>query len=156
MVAVSFIFQWNLFTLKPSQGWLVCHTKLCWWHLVALDSCATLLVPIQDLVHLREASVSGAPFTAILPNRKRSGELFLNLLDVRGLTVARTHTQNSPSFYFVSSNYISKPDRILLDGIQYVVFNYPLLLVSGDQIKETKRQARSFGIWSVSRLMSRS
>lgn len=112
------IFQWDLYTLKPSQGWLVWHTKLCWWHVVALDSCATLLlVPIQDLVHLREASVSGAPFTAILPNRKRSGELFLNLLDVRGLTVARTHTQNCPSFYFVSSNYISKPDRILLDGI---------------------------------------
>jgi len=43
----------------------------------------------HDLMNLRIASQTGAPFTAVIPNRKKSGELFLNLLDVRGLTVAR-------------------------------------------------------------------
>jgi len=42
-----------------------------------------------QLMGLRMASETGAPFTALLPNRKKSGELFLNLLDLRGLTVAR-------------------------------------------------------------------
>ncbi|CAJ1396638.1 unnamed protein product [Effrenium voratum] len=55
----------------------------------------------QDLAHLREASASGAPFTAILPNRKKSGELFLNLLDVRGLTVARDKTTGEELWYLI-------------------------------------------------------
>lgn len=42
-----------------------------------------------QLMGLRMASETGAPFTALLPNRKKSGELFLNLLDLRGLTIAR-------------------------------------------------------------------
>jgi len=46
------------------------------------------LDPAQ-LMGLRMASQTGAPFTALLPNRKKSGELFLNLLDLRGLTIAR-------------------------------------------------------------------
>ncbi|CAE7264518.1 pfyP [Symbiodinium natans] len=45
-----------------------------------------------DLMNLRLASQTGAPFTAVIPNRKKSGELFLNLLDLRGLTVARDRT----------------------------------------------------------------
>ncbi|CAK9011421.1 unnamed protein product [Durusdinium trenchii] len=55
----------------------------------------------QDLIHLREASATGAPFTAILPNRKRSGELFLNLLDVRGLTVARNPKTGEDLWYLI-------------------------------------------------------
>eukprot|EP00438_Fugacium_kawagutii_P023043 Skav233276 [mRNA] locus=scaffold3673:36406:41580:- [translate_table: standard] len=55
----------------------------------------------QDLVHLREASATGAPFTAILPNRKRSGELFLNLLDVRGLTVARRNAKTGEELWYL-------------------------------------------------------
>merc|ERR1719183_3395427 len=31
-----------------------------------------------DLIGLRTASATGAPFTAVLPNRRKSGELFLN------------------------------------------------------------------------------
>jgi hypothetical protein len=42
-----------------------------------------------DLMQLRRCSETGAPFTAVIPNRKKSGELFLNLLDLRGLTVGR-------------------------------------------------------------------
>jgi len=42
-----------------------------------------------DLAGLRLSSKTGAPFTAVIPNRKKSGELFLNLLDLRGLSVAQ-------------------------------------------------------------------
>lgn len=38
---------------------------------------------------LRRACATGSPFTAVLQNRKKSGELFLNLLDLRGLIVGR-------------------------------------------------------------------
>jgi PAS domain-containing protein len=41
------------------------------------------------LMNLRVCVETGEPFTAVLPNRKKSGELFLNLLDLRGLTVAK-------------------------------------------------------------------
>eukprot|EP00929_Paragymnodinium_shiwhaense_P117534 TRINITY_DN8823_c0_g1_i1.p1 TRINITY_DN8823_c0_g1~~TRINITY_DN8823_c0_g1_i1.p1 ORF type:complete len:696 (+),score=121.88 TRINITY_DN8823_c0_g1_i1:371-2458(+) len=41
-----------------------------------------------DLAALREACDTGAPFTKVLLNRRKSGELFLNLLDLRGLTIA--------------------------------------------------------------------
>mmetsp|Transcript_37583 Transcript_37583/g.70072 ORF Transcript_37583/g.70072 Transcript_37583/m.70072 type:complete len:297 (+) Transcript_37583:85-975(+) len=55
----------------------------------------------QDLMNLRIASATGAPFTAILPNRKKSGELFLNLLDVRGLTVARDKRTREDLWYLI-------------------------------------------------------
>jgi hypothetical protein len=42
------------------------------------------------LADLRHASETGAPFTALLTNRRKNGQFFLNLLDLRGLTVART------------------------------------------------------------------
>jgi hypothetical protein len=38
---------------------------------------------------LRTSCETGAPFTKVLLNRRKSGDLFLNLLDLRGLTVAR-------------------------------------------------------------------
>jgi len=42
-----------------------------------------------DLADLRSACVTGASFTAILTNRRKSGDLFFNLIDLRGLTVAQ-------------------------------------------------------------------
>eukprot|EP00913_Durusdinium_trenchii_P025777 g24193.t1 len=42
----------------------------------------------SDLVGLRLASESGGALTALLPNRKKSGQMFINLLDLRGLTIA--------------------------------------------------------------------
>jgi len=42
-----------------------------------------------DILALREACMTGAPFTAVVTNRRKNGELFLNLLDLRGLTVAQ-------------------------------------------------------------------
>jgi len=55
----------------------------------------------EDLVNLRIASKTGCPFTAVLPNRKKSGELFLNLLDVRGLTVARDSRTGEDFWFFI-------------------------------------------------------
>merc|ERR1719191_418885 len=46
-----------------------------------------LLDPV-DLMRLRAACANGSDFTAVLTNRRKSGEFFLNLLDLRGLTVA--------------------------------------------------------------------
>jgi len=55
----------------------------------------------HDLMNLRIASQTGAPFTAVIPNRKKSGELFLNLLDVRGLTVARETRTGEDLWYLI-------------------------------------------------------
>jgi len=54
-----------------------------------------------NLANLRAACASGAPFTAILENRRKSGELFLNLLDLRGLTVARTPSTGEDLWFLV-------------------------------------------------------
>jgi len=43
----------------------------------------------QDHLALREACLKGTPFCKIIVNRRKSGDLFLNLLDLRGITVAR-------------------------------------------------------------------
>lgn len=43
----------------------------------------------EDLQNLRQSVETGNPFAAVLENRKKSGELFLNLLDLRGLSVAK-------------------------------------------------------------------
>lgn len=40
------------------------------------------------IMNLRHASFTGSPYTSILHNRKKSGEKFMNLLALRGLTVA--------------------------------------------------------------------
>ncbi|CAK0839728.1 unnamed protein product [Prorocentrum cordatum] len=47
---------------------------------------------LATVAGLRRACSTGQPFTGVITNRKKSGELFLNLLDLRGLTVGRTHT----------------------------------------------------------------
>jgi len=54
-----------------------------------------------DLLDLRISSKTGAPFTAVLPNRKKSGELFLNLLDLRGLTVARNPETGEDMWFLI-------------------------------------------------------
>lgn len=54
-----------------------------------------------DIVGLRIASQTGAPFTALLPNRKKNGDLFVNMLDLRGLIVAQDPVTNDPLWYLV-------------------------------------------------------
>merc|ERR1740121_2557973 len=44
---------------------------------------------LDDLMRLRSACETGSSFTGVLTNQRKSGELFLNLLDLRGLNVAR-------------------------------------------------------------------
>jgi len=53
-----------------------------------------------DLARLRISSATGAPYTAVIPNRKKSGELFLNLLDLRGLSIAR-NPQTGEDLWFL-------------------------------------------------------
>jgi len=57
-------------------------------------------VSALDLMGLRLASESGSPFTALLPNKKKSGEMFVNLLDLRGLTIAK-HTQTGEELWYL-------------------------------------------------------
>jgi hypothetical protein len=54
----------------------------------------------MDLMGLRLASESGSTFTALLPNRKKSGEMFINLLDLRGLTIAR-HLETDEDLWYL-------------------------------------------------------
>ncbi|CAE7345607.1 NEDD4 [Symbiodinium natans] len=55
----------------------------------------------SDLVGLRLASERGCAFTALLPNRKKSGEMFINLLDLRGLTIATDVENNEELWYLI-------------------------------------------------------
>jgi len=54
-----------------------------------------------DLIGLRIASESGSAFTALLPNRKKSGEMFINLLDLRGLTIANDVETGEELWYLI-------------------------------------------------------
>ncbi|CAE8641449.1 unnamed protein product, partial [Polarella glacialis] len=55
----------------------------------------------EDLVRLRMACETGAPFTGVLMNRRKTGEAFFNLLDLRGLTVARNHVTGKELWFLV-------------------------------------------------------
>jgi len=54
-----------------------------------------------DLLHLRAACKTGDSFSAVLTNRRKSGEYFLNLLDLRGLTVARNPSTGEELWFLV-------------------------------------------------------
>lgn len=54
-----------------------------------------------DLIGLRAASESGSAFTALLPNRKKSGEMFVNLLDLRGLVIGKDIETNEDLWYLI-------------------------------------------------------
>lgn len=55
----------------------------------------------EDLLRLRGAVKTGEPFTGVLENRRKSGELFLNLLDLHGLTVARDVSTGDDLWFLV-------------------------------------------------------
>lgn len=50
---------------------------------------------------LRNCCRTGKPFTGLLQNQRKNGELFLNLLDLRGLTVARDAETGEDIWYLV-------------------------------------------------------
>lgn len=54
----------------------------------------------EYLSGLRASCSTGEPFTKVLLNRKKSGELFLNLVDLRGLVVA-TDPRTSEELWFL-------------------------------------------------------
>jgi len=55
----------------------------------------------QDLMRLRLAEQSGTRTTVLLPNRKKNGMLFTNLLDVCGFKVAKDLDTNKDIWYLV-------------------------------------------------------
>lgn len=79
-----------------------------------------------QLIRLRSACETGASFSGVLTNRRKSGELFLNLLDVRGLTVARNpHTGEELWFLVgiqadVTSAHLPKVQEEQLARVQLV------------------------------------
>lgn len=58
-------------------------------------------VSSMDIMGLRIASQTGAPFTALLPNRKKNGDMFINMLDLRGLIVAQEPSTGELLWYLV-------------------------------------------------------
>mmetsp|Transcript_95704 Transcript_95704/g.194510 ORF Transcript_95704/g.194510 Transcript_95704/m.194510 type:complete len:352 (-) Transcript_95704:136-1191(-) len=54
-----------------------------------------------DIAALRAACTTGEAFVGILNNRRKSGEMFLNLLDLRGLTVAEDPETGEELWYLI-------------------------------------------------------
>ncbi|CAE8711010.1 unnamed protein product [Polarella glacialis] len=55
----------------------------------------------EDIFRLRMACETGAPFTGVLMNCRKNGEFFFNLLDLRGLTVARNNVTGKELWFLV-------------------------------------------------------
>lgn len=55
----------------------------------------------SERVKLRRACQTGKPFTGLLQNRRKTGELFVNLLDMRGLCVAKDAETGEDIWYLV-------------------------------------------------------
>ncbi|CAE8738756.1 unnamed protein product [Polarella glacialis] len=76
------------------------------------DGCA---MDPEDQSRLRLACETGAPFTGVLTNRRKTGELFVKLLDMRGLTVARNPVTGQELWFLVGiqvdvTDSIEQPD----------------------------------------------
>ncbi|CAK0796590.1 unnamed protein product, partial [Prorocentrum cordatum] len=56
---------------------------------------------LETIVHLREACRTGSSWTGVLTNQRKSGELFLNLLDLHGLTVATSRRTGEPLWFLI-------------------------------------------------------
>lgn len=80
------------------------------------------------------ASRTGAPFTTVLENRKKTGELFMQFLDLRGLIVA--------------TNIDTRVDTWFLIGVQADVTELPGVMTGevpeqlGNQLTEVARRMR--------------
>lgn len=56
---------------------------------------------LHDIMALRQASKSGQRVTLLLTNRRRTGELFVNLLDLAGVTVAKDLDTSEDIWYLI-------------------------------------------------------
>lgn len=56
---------------------------------------------LHDIMALRQASKSGQRVTLLLTNRRRTGELFVNLLDLAGVTVAKDLDSGEDIWYLI-------------------------------------------------------
>lgn len=81
-----------------------------------------------ELYALRIASTTGVTFSAVIPNRKKSGEIFMNLLDLRGLTVAVNSEADDDLWFLVGIqadvthllNEKDEIDPVQLEALQQV------------------------------------
>jgi len=56
---------------------------------------------LHDIMALRQASKSGQRVTLLLTNRRRTGELFVNLLDLAGVTIAKDLDSGEDIWYLI-------------------------------------------------------
>jgi PAS domain S-box-containing protein len=56
---------------------------------------------MEEQMRIRECCRTGAHYTCMLMNRRKSGELFMNLLDLRGLRVAVDTETNEEIWYLI-------------------------------------------------------
>lgn len=78
-------------------------------------------IPPDHVAGLRRTCRTGCAFTAMLQNRRKSGELFLNLVDLRGLTIAQNRSTGEELWLIVgiqadvSRVWASRPHEHLAD-----------------------------------------
>mmetsp|Transcript_63766 Transcript_63766/g.152036 ORF Transcript_63766/g.152036 Transcript_63766/m.152036 type:complete len:504 (-) Transcript_63766:25-1536(-) len=60
-------------------------------------------IPDEQRQEITQCVETGDPFTAVLVNRKKTGELFLNLLDFRGLVLARNARTREDIWILIAS-----------------------------------------------------
>ncbi|CAK0894693.1 unnamed protein product, partial [Prorocentrum cordatum] len=56
---------------------------------------------LHDIMALRQASKSGQRVTLLLTNRRRTGELFVNLLDLAGVTIAKDKISATEDIWYL-------------------------------------------------------
>jgi len=59
----------------------------------------------MDQMRLRHAVSAGSEFTSVLVNRRKSGELFLNLLDLSGVTMAQNPCTGEELWFLVGIHF---------------------------------------------------
>jgi len=114
-----------------------------------------------NMVGLREACKTGAPFTKVILNRKKSGALFLNLLDLRGLTVARNIRTGDTLWFLVGIQadvtHMAEEDiprdhmaslHILADSIRCKLADeLSVMVVASDIAYSSEKTSFSQGVW---------
>jgi len=85
------------------------------------DGCA---IAPQQRQRLAATVESGAPFVGVLVNRKKSGALFLNMLDLRGLVIARNPQTGEDIWILIGVQMdITDVDRATLPDSHLAVLN---------------------------------
>jgi hypothetical protein len=100
------------------------------------------LVNTFDNARLKIACKTGAPFVTLLPNRKKNGQLFVNLLDLRGLAVGKSAKSGEPLWYLVGIQADVTDVEVLPDQQHVAVLNDVLSRICDCLRLELSRKAR--------------